>query len=141
MDRFVIRRTNSNPVAVYEGIKLGLALAAEKQTELTIICSTFDQVATSSVFREAIGEAIFKSINRFRECKIKGIRTSLETIHTIKMSGALFDGVYVYLWPSDSKVEQIMHDIQLCRALILVEWVPGMLDGYIERNNAKLIEV
>lgn len=141
MDRFVIRRSSSNPVAAYEGMKLGLALASDKKTELKIICSTFDQVATSSVFREAIGEAIFKSINRFRECKIKGIRTSLETIQTIKKNGVLFDGVCVYLWPSDSKAEQIIEDIQLCHALILVEWLPGTLDDYIERNNAQLIEV
>lgn len=141
MDHLVIRRRNSNPVATYEGIKLGLSIAADNETELKIICSTFQQAATSSVLREAIGESIFNSLNRNRQCKIKGVKTSLETIQTIKTSGALFDGVCVYLWPSESKVEQFLLDVELSHAVILVEWVPGKLDEYIERYKAKLIEV
>lgn len=141
MDHLVIRRSKSNPVAAYEGIKLGLSIAADKETELKIICATFHQAATSSVLREAMGEDKFNCLNRNRKCKIKGIETSLETIQTIKKSGALFDGVCVYMWPSESKIEQFLLDVELCQAVILVEWVPGKLDGYIERNKAKLIEV
>ncbi|WP_242814205.1 hypothetical protein [Klebsiella aerogenes] len=84
MDHLVIRRSNSNPVAAYEGVKLGLSIAADKETEPKIICATFQRAATSSVLREAMDEDIFNCLNRNKKCKIKGIETSLETIKTIK---------------------------------------------------------
>lgn len=141
MDHIVIRRSNNNLVAVCEGIKLGLSLAADSERELKIICSAFGQTATSSALRAAVGESIFECLKRNRQCKINGINTTLETIKTIKNSGAIFDGVCIFLWLSDSNVEKIICEVELCHLVILVEWLPGMLDNYIERNKAKLIEV
>lgn len=143
MDHLVIRRSrsSSNLEVVEEGIKLGLSLATDKNTELKIVCSIFKQAKEAGALRGNIGGPIFNNLNQKRQCSIEGVKTSLETFDTIKKSSTLFDGVCIALWPLDSTAEKLLRNIELCQALIVVEWVPGALDGYIEKNNAKLIEV